>query len=131
MVKLVSCGACSFLLSPGAHKVLIVPSKSLFPQSCVSSEGSLPLQQATANPYPLRRYSDTVLAQSLWGLWVLVHTSFVRALQASLAGMGFDSKGDFAPPTVLLGLLLCPWTWGIVFWWDPTFFCRQLFSSEL
>ena len=31
----------------------------------------------------------------------------------SLAGMGFDSKRDFAPPTVLLGLLLCPWTWGI------------------
>ena len=28
---------CSFLLDPGAHKVLFVPSKSLFPQSCVSS----------------------------------------------------------------------------------------------
>ena len=27
----------SFLLGPGAHKVLFVPSKSLFPQSCVSS----------------------------------------------------------------------------------------------
>ena len=31
----------------------------------------------------------------------------------SPVGMGFDSKHDFAPPTVLLGLLLCPWTWGI------------------
>ena len=30
---------CSFLLGPGAHKVLIVPSKSLFSQSCVSSGG--------------------------------------------------------------------------------------------
>ena len=28
----------SLLLSPGAHKVLFVPSQSLFPQSCVSSE---------------------------------------------------------------------------------------------
>ena len=28
---------CSFLLDPGAHKVLFVPSKGLFPQSCVSS----------------------------------------------------------------------------------------------
>ena len=28
---------CSFLLGPGAHKVLFVSSKSLFPQSCVSS----------------------------------------------------------------------------------------------
>ena len=25
--------------------------------------------------------------------------------------MGFDSKCDFAPPTILLGLLLCPWMW--------------------
>ena len=27
--------------------------------------------------------------------------------------MGFDSKCDLAPPTVLLGLLPCPWLWGI------------------
>ena len=32
---------CSFLLGPGAHKFLFVPSKSLFPQSCVSSGGSM------------------------------------------------------------------------------------------
>ena len=30
---------CSFLLGPGAHKILFVPSKSLFLQSCVSSGG--------------------------------------------------------------------------------------------
>ena len=30
-------GHCSFLLGPGAHKVLFVPSKSLFPQSCSGS----------------------------------------------------------------------------------------------
>ena len=30
-------GLCSFLLGPGVHKVLFVPSKSLFPQSSVSS----------------------------------------------------------------------------------------------
>ena len=29
------------------------------------------------------------------------------------------------------GRLLCPWMWGIFFWWDPTFSCRCLFSSEL
>jgi len=33
----------------------------------------------------------------------------------SLAGLGFDSKCDFAPPTILFGLLLCPWTWDIFF----------------
>ena len=32
-------GHCSFLL--GVHQVLFVPSKSLFPQSCVSSGGSM------------------------------------------------------------------------------------------
>ena len=41
---------------------------------------SLPLQRATADLYLHRRRSDTVLAQSLWGLRVLVHTRYVRAL---------------------------------------------------
>ena len=34
-------GHCSFLLGPGAHKVLFVPAKSLFPQSCVSFGSSM------------------------------------------------------------------------------------------
>ena len=33
-------GHCSFLLGPGAHKVLFVPSKGLLPQSYVSFGGS-------------------------------------------------------------------------------------------
>ena len=28
---------------------------------------------------------------------------------------GFDSKHNFAPPTIVLGLPFCPWTWGIFF----------------
>ena len=82
-------GSLPLSSSPGVHRVLFVPSKSLFLQSCVSSGGSvvglvatsskrayatprsaapraLPLQQATADPYFCRRHSDTVLAQSLW-----------------------------------------------------------------
>ena len=54
---------------------------------------------------------------------------FVCALRASLAGLGSDSKRDFASPTILLRFLLCPWTWGIFFWWDPTVSCQWLFSS--
>ena len=61
-----SWGHCSFLLGPGAHKVLFVPSKSLFPKSFVvlphpgllHSE-PLPLWQATADPYLCRRHSIT------------------------------------------------------------------------
>ena len=34
-------GHCSFLLGPGAHRVPFVPSKSLFPQSCVNSGSSV------------------------------------------------------------------------------------------
>ena len=34
-------GRCSFLLGPGVHRLLFVPSESLFPQSCVSSGGSM------------------------------------------------------------------------------------------
>ena len=56
---------------------------------------------------------------------------FVWALWASLAGMGFDSKSNLTPPTDLLGLLLCPWTWSIFFCLDPTLSCWQLFSSKL
>ena len=127
-------GHCSFLLGPGAHKVLFVPSKSLFPQSCVSSGGSIVGLMATffqegwchaqvcctQNPWPCgsppylyRRHSNPVLSQSLWGLWVLVCTRFVWALRVSLVGMGFDSKHDFTPPIILMGLLLCPWVWVI------------------
>ena len=35
------------------------------------------LQQSTADPDLHRRHSSTVLSQSLWGLWILVHTGFV------------------------------------------------------
>ena len=70
----------------------------------------LPLQQSTADLYLLRRHPNTALSKSLWHLWVLVH---VWALWASLVGMGFGSKHNLDPPTILLGLLLCPWMWHI------------------
>ena len=42
-------GHCSFLLGPGVHKLLFVPSKSLFPQSCVSSGDSMVWLMATSS----------------------------------------------------------------------------------
>ena len=127
-------GYCSFLLGPGAQGSVFALQESIS-QSCVSSGTSvvglmetsskrsypsllhpepLPLQQSTGDLGLHRRPSNTVLSQSLW--WVLVCTRFIWALCASLVGMGFYSKHEFAPPTILLGLLLCPWTWGISLW---------------
>ena len=56
---------------------------------------------------------------------------FVCAHRTSLVGMGFGSKCDFIAPTILLGLLLCRWMWGIFFWCNPTVSCQRLFSSKL
>ena len=145
-------GQCSFLLGPGTHKFLFVPSKSLFPQSCVSSGGSMvglmvtsskrayaiprsaaPRAPAAGHCWPVPpqetlKHSKAGLAHYLWSL--LLCTGFAWALRTSLADMRFDSKHDFTPPTDLLRPLLCPWMWGTFFWWDPTFLCRQLFSNE-
>ena len=42
-------GHCSFLLGPGVHKVLFVPSKNLSPQSSVNSGGSMVGLTATSS----------------------------------------------------------------------------------
>ena len=86
---------------------LMVTSKRLMPYPGLPHPEPLPLQHSTADLYLCRRYSNTVLPQSLWGLRILVHIGFVWALRESLAGMGLDSKWDFAHPTILLGLLFC------------------------
>ena len=121
-------GQCSFLLGPGAHKVCA--HQDFVPQSCVSSDGSVVGLMATSSrrayatrrsaapraaapaaghcwPRPPQEALRHIVSQSLWGLWVLVCTRFVWALWEFLAGMGFDSNGYVAPPTILLGLLLC------------------------
>jgi len=101
-------------VSSGGSKVLVPnSSKRAYVIPSLLHQEPLSLRQTTADLYLCRRHSNTVLAPSLWGLWVLVGTRFVWALWVSLGGMGFDSKCDFAPPTVLLGLLLCLWSWGI------------------
>ena len=148
-------GHCSFLLGSDAHKILFVLSKSLFPQSCVSSGSSMVGLIATSSkrvyatprsvaprapasvaghwwPIPLKEtltHSKAGLAQSLWSL--LVHTKFSLSPPSVSGGYGVCSKYSFTPPTILLGLLLCLWRWVIFFWWDPIFSCQWLFSREL
>ena len=93
----------SLLLSPGSWcaQGLFVPSKSLLPQSCISSvvglrpppprglmsypgllhPEPLPLQQSTADLYFCRRHSNTVLSHSLWGLGPGTHKVCFRPLE--------------------------------------------------
>ena len=99
-----------------------------------SSAELLSLWQATADLCLRRRHlnTQTQVWLSLFGAsesWCT--QGFVGALCTSLVGMGFDSKHDFTTPTILLGLLLCCWTWGIFFRWDSTFSYWWVFSSEL
>ena len=53
--------------------------------------------------------------------WVLVHTRFVCALWASLAGLRFDFKHDHVPSYCLVGASSLPLD--VFFWWDPTVSC--------
>ena len=51
---------CSFILGPGAYKVLLVPSKSLFPQSCISSGSSMIRLMATSCKSPMHALLHSV-----------------------------------------------------------------------
>ena len=147
----------SLLLSPASwctQDVLFVPSKSLFPQSCVSSGGSMVGLMVTSSrkAYAIPRSAasrvhapaashgwpvppqETPTQQQVWfSLCVLSWCAqgFVCALQASLVGMEFNCKCSFAPSSIFVGLLLYPWTWVIFFLWAPTLFCWWLLSSKL
>ena len=118
-------------------RILFVPSKSLFSQSCLSSGCSMvglmvtsykrayhiPKSTVSRPPVPEVGHCRPVRLQE-----TLKHTffsslcgfsgswcaqGFVWAFWASQAGMGFDSKPYFTPPTILLGFLLFPCTWDI------------------
>ena len=126
-------GHCSFLLGPGMHKLLFVPSESLFPLSCVSSGGSLVGLMAAFSKEGLCNtqvhYSQSPCPCDRP---LLTHTSAgdtQTQLCLSLCGVSGSccTQGIFEPsehlwwvwslilkaisPTILLGLLLCPWTW--------------------
>ena len=130
-------GHCFFLLGPGAHKVLFVPSKSLFLQSYVTSVSSMVELMVTSSKgaYAILKLAvlrvpgphsspqlthncsgdtQTLFFLSLCGVSESWCTQICFSPLSISGRYGvFDSKHDFAPPTILLGLLLCPWTWGI------------------
>ena len=126
----VSCGVTAPFSWVLVHKV-VCSAKSLFPQSCVSAGGSrvglmvtsskrayaIPTSTTPRAPDPAEVHcwhilpQETLkhsLSQSQWGLCVLVCTRYVWPHWVSLARMEFDSKHNFVPSAILLGLHLCP-----------------------
>ena len=106
-------GHCSFLLGPGAHKFLCVPSKSLLPQSCVSSGSSKVWLMATSSkrahaisksaapraPVPVAVPADPYLHRRH-------STQFCLSLCGILAS--WFAQGLFEPPEHLW------WEWGLI-----------------
>ena len=125
-------GHCSFLLCPGTHNLLFVPSKNLFPKSCVSSGDSKPglmansSKRAYATPRSTAPRAPAPAAVHYWPIApqeTLKDSSVSVSVESlgpgmpkvclspltSLTGMVLDSKCDFAPAIILVGLLLWPW----------------------
>ena len=113
----VVCGSTTWRLYGGANGDLLQEGSchTLHDPGLLQPEPMTPWL-ATADPGLCRRHSDT--QRQAWlslcgvsGSWCA--QGFVWAIWASLVGMGFDFKHDFAIPILLLGFLLCPWTWAI------------------
>ena len=120
-----SSGGCTVgLMATSSKRACRLP-RSAAPRAPATAAG--PWRSKT--PQETLKHSKAGLVQSLWGL--LVCTRFCLSLPSISGGLEFDCTRDFTPPTILLVLLLCPWTWGIFFWWNPTFSCWWLFKSEL
>ena len=87
-----------------------------FIQFSVDGQGSIPSLLFYLRPNYAGCNEDTLAPSS----WFLTHSRFCLSPLSISDIMGFDSKCDFTPPTILLGLLFF-WMWDIFFWWDPTF----------
>ena len=101
-------GHCSFLLGPGAHKVLFVPFKSLFPQSYVSSGGSMvglmvtSSKRAYAIPRSAAPRAPAHLAGHCWPVPVqetLKHSS----VSVSVGSLGPGAHKVFLSPSSIIG----------------------------
>ena len=148
-------GLYSFLLGPHVHKILFVPSKSLFPQSCVSSGSSMEgvngnlLQEGLCHTQIYCTQSSCPCSSPLLTCTSAGDTQ--TQFWFSLCGVSgsWCAQGLFEPSEHLWqvwGLILnaifplLPSCWGFsfavgcgvsFFWWDPTSSCQWLFSSKL
>ena len=91
---------CGGLMATSSQRAYAIP------------RSTAPRAQPTADPHLPRGHPNT-LCFCPYGVSVLVCTRYVWALWVSLTAMGFYLKHNFAPPTTLLGLLLCLWRWDV------------------
>ena len=104
---------CSFLLGPGVYKVLFVPSKCLFPQSCVSSGGSMVRLMATSSEraYAIPR-STAPRAPALAEVhcWCVLPQETLKHSSGGLCGVSgsWCTQGLFEPSEHLWQL------WGLI-----------------
>ena len=75
--------------------------------SQVCCTGALPLRQATADLYLRRRHSNT--QRQAWLSLCRVSWCTQGFVWGSLAGVGFDCKHNFSPPTVFWGFSSKSW----------------------
>ena len=94
-------GHCSFLLGPGVHKVLFVPSRSLFPQSCVSSGSSMVGLMVTSSKksYAISRSAaPTAPAPVVVHCWLIAPQERLKhssvSVSAGSLGSGVQSMGS-------------------------------------
>ena len=102
-------GYCSFFLVPGTHKVLFVPSKSLFPQFCVSSGSSMvglmvtSSKRAYAIPRSAAPRAPAPVADHCWPI-PLQETLKHLSGSVSVGSLGPDvHKVCLSPPSVSSG----------------------------
>ena len=132
----------SLLLSPGfwcTHFVCVLQ-ESLFPPGLWKFCNQILLSFKVSFPGDSQSLCQIPRLGSLMGAQNLhksMRTSSLVLLFSSvwvthLLGMGFNFNCDFCtPPTVLLQLPLCPWTWDIFFCWVLVSSCQWSFSSQL
>ena len=78
---------CSFLLGPGVHKGLFVPSKSLFPQSCGSSAVKSHWPSKSNSLGVLSSFVGSQLGKSVWDLELLQqYENFFRIIVPQFVG---------------------------------------------
>ena len=113
----VSCGDhCSFVLSPGVHKILFVSFKGL---CSLQSYGRSVIKPCWPSKSDSLGIPSSLAKSAGWGAWYWaynfhnsVRTSLVllfSSLSHPLSGYRFWFYHNYSPPTISVWLLFCPW----------------------